>query len=106
MQTSRHPRWVLFATSLVLLVLLFWAGSRSAVCAAALGSCATDNRVALASAGALVVVIMAVITWLVSLPLRPDKRRLTLSAGTVLTAVVGVGFAAASLFSAGFALTL
>ncbi|WP_167047117.1 hypothetical protein [Salinibacterium sp. ZJ454] len=106
MQASRHPTWVLVATSLVLLVLLFWAGSRSAVCAIALRGCTTENRVALASAGALVVVIMAVITWLVSLPLRPDRSRLTLSTGTVLTAVVGVGFAAAALFSAGFALTL
>lgn len=104
---------VLWSVTGAVLLVLLWAASKPTVCAASFEACASASaRVMPSATGALVVVGIAVAVSLVASRsagrVVEGVRRSegVIAVGTAVVAVVGVAFVLATLFSAGFALTL
>jgi hypothetical protein len=103
---------VLGAVTALALLLMLWAVSKPAICAAVdppMGSCSQQSRILPATIGALVVLVLAAATVLLALRSRGRREGVSraegiVAGGTMLIAVVGIVFVIVVLFSAGFSL--
>ncbi|WP_166880180.1 hypothetical protein [Salinibacterium sp. ZJ450] len=105
--TTRLGFSTLLPVLAVILLLLLWAGTRSAVCAATVSACSTGTRILLASIGGVVVICLAAATWILAGAVNHSGSipQAIMRIGTGLVSGLGIVFALAALFSSGFALT-
>jgi hypothetical protein len=107
-EPQRWWRWVVLAdVAAIVLLLLWWAVSKGAVCAAtypAQGSCTQGLRVLPAAIGLIVTLVLTLTMGLLLAFARPSVRASAYPLGVVLIAVSGVIFTLVTLFSAEFSL--
>ena len=105
---KNQRRWVaLGGVTVVMLLLLWWAVSKHAVCPLIdppPGPCTQEARVLPATVGLILTLVVTLATGLLLAFARPSVQARAYPIGVVVIAVSGVVFMLVTLFSAGFSL--